>query len=111
MIRCFKRQIHAISHSHTLRTQRSHMHQVAATNWYHMQDEKPSLENYLNEAEKFAYGDYLSALALGRRVADEKYEHVLAEAAATGADVNLPSYTLIRSFPSFKSLDKICESL
>ncbi|MCI9639347.1 MAG: hypothetical protein HFE72_04330 [Emergencia sp.] len=50
---------------------------VAATNWYHMQDEKPSLENYLNEAEKFAYGDYLSALALGRRVADEKYEHVL----------------------------------
>lgn len=50
---------------------------VAATNWYHMQGEKPSLEDYLNEAEMFAYGDYLSTLALGRRISDEKYKHVL----------------------------------
>ena len=50
---------------------------IAASNWYYHSEGKPSREEFMAEANEFAYSDYIQALALGDRLSDEKREHVL----------------------------------
>lgn len=49
---------------------------VAATYWYHHQDKLPDRASFLKEADTFAYGEYLPALALGRRLDETRREYI-----------------------------------
>lgn len=49
---------------------------VAATYWYHHQSMLPARDVFLKEADRFAYEEYLPALALGRRLREEKRTHI-----------------------------------
>ncbi len=49
----------------------------AAACWYHYHREEISREDFLNEAMKFAYGDYARALLLGNRLCEKEREQVL----------------------------------
>lgn len=45
---------------------------VAAVHWYHNREGKPELAAFLQEAEDFAYGEYLTALALGSAMGEDR---------------------------------------
>lgn len=50
---------------------------IAASYWYHHQTGKPELEAFLEEAEEFAYRQYLPALALGSSLQEEEKEEII----------------------------------
>ena len=45
---------------------------VAAVHWYHHREGKGSLAEFLADAETFAYGEYLSALSLGKAIGADR---------------------------------------
>lgn len=49
---------------------------IAAANWYHHPEGKGTLKEFVSAANEFAYGDYLRAIALGRRLPEEEQRKV-----------------------------------
>lgn len=49
---------------------------IAAANWYHHPEGKGTLKEFVLAANEFAYGDYLRAIALGRRLPEEEQRKV-----------------------------------
>jgi len=45
---------------------------IAAANWYWHPEGKGTLEEFVNDCDQFCYDEYLQALALGNRLADDK---------------------------------------
>ncbi len=50
---------------------------IAATYWYHHQTGKPELESFVEEAEAFAYRQYLPALAFGSSLGEAEREEII----------------------------------
>lgn len=50
---------------------------IAATHWYHMNEKKTSLREFINSAEDFALRKYLPVLGLGRKATETERKEVL----------------------------------